>query len=318
MHVLPLPKNFLEPQSMQQSPVPTWIREESERIVGYLEEEIKRRHDPDNPFDGTASGIFNPLEHDTRTSLIPLLEQKKPFQRKRKTENSWLSLPNTDVNDEARTSAQRAQLKQQKETLHSEPSRQAVQNGKSDYSKESPQGRRQMERNTTQTNPEVQTHAVEERLIDYPFVPQSRQMVINEVPSSSGRKSKKSCYSPNQWTQPQSFEVSRGQQEVRTEATPGIQQRSNYSQQLSPQGVLQVSHVRQEQPTGEEYDPFHKVRSFHRRQKELIAQLPIPSTPSPETGGTRQPHINNYSGFMQETPKLQRERREKHRTFQKC
>ena len=44
MHVLPLPKNFPEPQSMQQSPVPTWIRwirEESERIVGDLEEEIK-------------------------------------------------------------------------------------------------------------------------------------------------------------------------------------------------------------------------------------------------------------------------------------
>ena len=141
-------------------------------------------------------------------------------------------------------------------------------------------------------------------------------MVINEVPSSSGRKSEKSRYSPNQWTQPQSFEVSRGQQEVRTEATSGIQRRSDYSQQLSPQGVLQVSRVHQEQPTGEEYDPFCKVRSFHRRQRELIAQLPIPSTPSPETGGTRQPHINNYSGFVQETPKLQRERREKCRTFQ--
>ena len=131
MCVLPLPKNFPEPQSMRQSPVPTWIRwirEESERIVGDLEEEIKRRHDLDDPFDGMASGIFNPLEHDTRTPLIPLPEQKKPFQHKRKTENSWLSLPNIDVNDEARTSAQRAQLKQQKETLHSEPSRQAVQN----------------------------------------------------------------------------------------------------------------------------------------------------------------------------------------------
>ena len=45
MHVLPLPKNFPEPQSMRQSPVPTWIRwirEESERIVHDLEEEIKR------------------------------------------------------------------------------------------------------------------------------------------------------------------------------------------------------------------------------------------------------------------------------------
>ena len=54
MRVLPLPKNFLEPQSMRQSPVPAWIRwirEESEKIVSDLEEEIKRRNDPDDPFD---------------------------------------------------------------------------------------------------------------------------------------------------------------------------------------------------------------------------------------------------------------------------
>ena len=140
-------------------------------------------------------------------------------------------------------------------------------------------------------------------------------MVINEVLSSSGQNSEKLHYSPNQQTQPQSFEVSRGQQEVRTEAMPGIQRRSDYSQQLSPQGVLQASGVRQEQPTSEEYDPFRKVRSFHRKQRELIAQSPIPSTPSLETGGTRPPHINDYSGFVQETPKLQRERREKRRTF---
>ena len=45
MHTLPLPRNFPEPQSMRQSPVHTWIRwirEESERIVSDLEEEIKR------------------------------------------------------------------------------------------------------------------------------------------------------------------------------------------------------------------------------------------------------------------------------------
>ena len=85
MRTLPLHRNFPEPQSMQQSPVHTWIRwlrEESERIVSDLEEEIKRQNDPDDPFDGTASGIFNPLEHDTRSPLIPLPEQKKPIQHK--------------------------------------------------------------------------------------------------------------------------------------------------------------------------------------------------------------------------------------------
>ena len=85
MRVLPLPKNFPQPQSMGQSPVPTWIRwirEESEQIVGDLEEEIKRQKDPDDPFDGMASGIFEPLEHDTRAPLIPLPEEKKPIQHK--------------------------------------------------------------------------------------------------------------------------------------------------------------------------------------------------------------------------------------------
>ena len=82
MHVLPLPRNFPEPQSMGQSPVPTWIRwikEESERIVSKLEEEIKRRNDLDDPFDGTTSLIYEPLEHDTRAPLIPLPKEKKPI-----------------------------------------------------------------------------------------------------------------------------------------------------------------------------------------------------------------------------------------------
>ena len=45
MRVLPLPKNFPELQSMRPSPVPAWIRwirEESEKIVSDLEEEIRR------------------------------------------------------------------------------------------------------------------------------------------------------------------------------------------------------------------------------------------------------------------------------------
>ena len=52
-----------------------WIREESESIVSDLEEEIQRRKDLDDPFDGTASGIFELLEHDTRALLIPLPEE---------------------------------------------------------------------------------------------------------------------------------------------------------------------------------------------------------------------------------------------------
>ena len=52
---------------MGQCTVPTWIRwirEEGGQIVSELEDEIQRRMDPDDPFDGTASGIFQQLEHD--------------------------------------------------------------------------------------------------------------------------------------------------------------------------------------------------------------------------------------------------------------
>ena len=117
--------------------------------------------------------------------------RRNPFNVSEKPENLQLSLPNTDPSDEARTSAQTTQLKQQEEILQLEPNRQAVQNGKSDYSRESSQGRRQMERSTTQMNTEIprDTHPMEERLIDYPFAPQLRQMGINEVLPSSRRKS---------------------------------------------------------------------------------------------------------------------------------
>ena len=52
---------------------------------------MQRRRDPDNPFDGTASGIFEPLEHDTRAPLIPLPEEKGPKENRRKIEKSHSS-----------------------------------------------------------------------------------------------------------------------------------------------------------------------------------------------------------------------------------
>ena len=42
----------------------TWIHDESNGIIAEIDEEIARRQDPDDPFDGTASGIFAPLPTD--------------------------------------------------------------------------------------------------------------------------------------------------------------------------------------------------------------------------------------------------------------
>ena len=107
---------------MRQSPVPTWIRwikEESERIVSDVEEEIKRRNDLDDPFDRTASGILEPLEHDTRAPLIPLPNEKKSTERKRKMEKLKSSPSNNGTparNIEAMESEQMEQVRRQKET----------------------------------------------------------------------------------------------------------------------------------------------------------------------------------------------------------
>ena len=67
MHPLGLPKHFPVPQNMKNCPIATWvtwIRDESNELIAAIEEENVRRRDPDDPFDGTASGIFAPLQHE--------------------------------------------------------------------------------------------------------------------------------------------------------------------------------------------------------------------------------------------------------------
>ena len=39
------------------------MRDESNELIAAIDEEITKRRDPDDPFDGTASGIFLPLQH---------------------------------------------------------------------------------------------------------------------------------------------------------------------------------------------------------------------------------------------------------------
>ena len=65
MRILGLPKRFPQPQNMKGSSVTTWItwmRDESNELIAAIDEEITKRRDPDDPFDGTASGTFLPLQ----------------------------------------------------------------------------------------------------------------------------------------------------------------------------------------------------------------------------------------------------------------
>ena len=66
LHPLGLPKYFPVPQNMKNCLIATWItwiRDESNELIAAIDEENVRRRDPDDPFDGTASGIFPPLRH---------------------------------------------------------------------------------------------------------------------------------------------------------------------------------------------------------------------------------------------------------------
>ena len=67
MRPLGLPQRFPEPQSMRNCTTSTWItwiREESNDLITALDEEKLRMRDPDDPFNGTAGGIFDPLQHE--------------------------------------------------------------------------------------------------------------------------------------------------------------------------------------------------------------------------------------------------------------
>ena len=65
MRFLLLPTWFPRPESMGQGDITVWINsicEETEAIMNQLEEERDARSDPDDPFNGTANGVFLPLQ----------------------------------------------------------------------------------------------------------------------------------------------------------------------------------------------------------------------------------------------------------------
>ena len=83
MSFLILPTRFPRPESMGQGDIPVWtnwIREETDEIMKQLQEERGSRSDPDDPFNGTANGVFLPLQDPL--SLPP------PIQTPKRQENS--------------------------------------------------------------------------------------------------------------------------------------------------------------------------------------------------------------------------------------
>ena len=82
MQFLLLPTRFPSPESMGQDDITVWtnwIHEETEVVMNQLEEELEARNDPDDPFNGSAKGVYQPFQENF--SLPP------PVQTPRRQEN---------------------------------------------------------------------------------------------------------------------------------------------------------------------------------------------------------------------------------------
>ena len=65
MRFLLLPTRFTRPESMGEGDISVWtnwIHEENEVVMNQLDEEQIARGDPDDPFNGSANGVFHPLQ----------------------------------------------------------------------------------------------------------------------------------------------------------------------------------------------------------------------------------------------------------------
>ena len=90
MRFLLLPTRFPRPESMGQGDIAVWtnlICEETDEIMKVLEEERGSRSDPDDPFNGTANGVFLLLQDPL--SLPPPVQT--PKRHKNSSENRELS-----------------------------------------------------------------------------------------------------------------------------------------------------------------------------------------------------------------------------------
>ena len=88
MRTLGMPQHFPSPQHMKNCTIQvwtTWIREESNALLTAIDEEVAMKADPDDPFDGTASGIFAPLRQENQGQVQAAVEPRLDESRSRNT-----------------------------------------------------------------------------------------------------------------------------------------------------------------------------------------------------------------------------------------
>ena len=106
MRTLGIPQCFPSPQHMKNCTVQvwrTWIREENNELLAATDEEIAMRTDPDDPFDGTASGIFAPLrqEEQAQPKVVagPGLDESRSRNHPNLQKGRLVDVPTPQVND---------------------------------------------------------------------------------------------------------------------------------------------------------------------------------------------------------------------------
>ena len=103
MRFLVLPTRFPRPESMSQGDTTVWtnwIHEETDEIMKQLEEERDFRSDPDDPFNGTANGVFQPLQ-DPLSLPPPVQTPKRQGNNSKDLEHSQNSRKNVRKHDPA-------------------------------------------------------------------------------------------------------------------------------------------------------------------------------------------------------------------------
>ena len=101
MRFLVLPTRFPRPENMAQGDISVWtnwIREETDEIMRQLEEERHSRSDPDDPFSGTANGVFQPLQ-DPLSLPPPVQTPKRQGNNSEDLEHSQNSRKNVRKNN---------------------------------------------------------------------------------------------------------------------------------------------------------------------------------------------------------------------------
>ena len=96
MRFLILPTPFPRPESMGQGDIAVWMNwiwEKTDEIMKQLEEERDSRSDPDDPFNGTANGVFLPLQ-DPLSLPPPVQTPKRQENNSKDTKHSQNSREN--------------------------------------------------------------------------------------------------------------------------------------------------------------------------------------------------------------------------------